>query len=135
MTYVPDKLRDLVYQRATGRCEYCLIHNDDTFDPHEIDHIVAEKHGGETREENLCLSCLICNRHKGSDLASLDIETTDIVLLFHPRRDRWDILCLKKGVIHPISPQGRATARLLQMNTPRRITDRSALIKLGSYPR
>jgi hypothetical protein len=111
MTYIPDKLRDLVYQRAAGCCEYCLIHDDDTYKPHEVDHIVAEKHGGQTHEGNLCLSCFDCNRHKGSDLASLDTETGDIVLLFHPRRNRWaDRFMLEEGMIQPLSPQGRATA-------------------------
>ena len=136
MTYIPEKLRDLVKQRAEGRCEYCLIHNDDSFRPHEVDHIVAEKHGGKTQEDNLCLSCFDCNRHKGSDLASLDLETSDIVLLFRPRRDRWqDHFALQEGVIQPLSPQGRATTRLLQFNTPRRIAERAALRKLGKYPR
>jgi 5-methylcytosine-specific restriction endonuclease McrA len=136
MTYIPDKLRDLVYQRAAGRCEYCLIYSDDAYKPHEVDHIVAEKHGGKTQQENLCLSCFDCNRHKGSDLASLDPGTADIVLLFHPRRDDWKVhFALVAGVIQPISPQGRATAYLLQFNTPRRVAERGALIKLGRYPR
>ena len=136
MTYIPEKLHDLVNQRAAGRCEYCLIHNDDVFRPHEVDHIVAEKHGGQTHADNLCLSYFDCNRHKGSDLASLDLETTDIVFLFHPRRDRWqDHFRLEDAVIQPISPQGRATVRLLQFNTPRRIAERAALRQLGKYPR
>ncbi|MBX3081073.1 MAG: HNH endonuclease, partial [Anaerolineae bacterium] len=57
MTYIPDKLRELVYTRANGRCEYCLLHSNDAFYTHEVDHIYAEKHGGETTEVNLCLSC------------------------------------------------------------------------------
>ncbi len=136
MTYIPDKLRDLVYQRAVGRCEYCLIHYEDAYKQHEVDHITAEKHGGTTQEENLCLSCFDCNRHKGSDLASLDIETGNIILLFHPRRDRWEVhFALDEGTIRPISPQGRVTVRLLQMNTTRRVAERKALAELGRYPR
>ncbi len=136
MTYIAEKLRTQVYQRASGCCEYCLIHEDDSYKPHEVDHIVAEKHGGQTREENLCLSCFDCNRHKGSDLASLDPETGDLVFLFHPRHDQWanHFRLLEDGVIQPISPQGRATVRLLNLNDPRRVEERVELIKLGRYP-
>lgn len=136
MTYISDRLRNLVYQRARGRCQYCLIHDEDAYKPHEVDHIVAEKHGGQTVVENLCLSCFDCNRHKGSDLASIDPESDEPVLLFHPERDQWEEhFSLNGGLIQPISPQGRATARLLQMNTPRRLAERNALIELGRYPR
>lgn len=40
-------LRQVVIERAGGRCEYCLLHYTEAalFD-HEVDHIIAEKHGG-----------------------------------------------------------------------------------------
>jgi len=47
------------------------------------------KHGGQTIEENLALCCALCNRYKGSDIASIDPETGLLTLLFHPRLDRW----------------------------------------------
>lgn len=77
-------------ERAGERCEYCLIPESMTFALHEIDHIIAEKHGGRTEEENLGLSCALCNGFKGSDLTSIDPETGAIVPLFHPRRDAWE---------------------------------------------
>jgi len=55
--------------------------------PHEVDHVIAEKHGGLTEPDNLALSCTLCNKHKGSDLTSIDPETGDIVPLYHPRKD------------------------------------------------
>ncbi len=58
MTYIPDELRRLITERASNRCEYCLMSNDVYILQHEIDHIYAEKHGGETVDENLCLSCM-----------------------------------------------------------------------------
>jgi 5-methylcytosine-specific restriction endonuclease McrA len=42
---------------------------------HEIEHIIAEKHGGATQEANLALTCPDCNRFKGTDLGSLDPAT------------------------------------------------------------
>lgn len=88
MALVPETLRRLVYARANGRCEYCYIPERFTVKRHELDHIYAEKHGGQTDEHNLCLSCVDCNRYKGSDLASLDPLTNEPDWLYHPRRDR-----------------------------------------------
>jgi 5-methylcytosine-specific restriction endonuclease McrA len=58
-TYVPAELRRLVQHRATSRCEYCLLPESAAFLSHEIDHVVAEKHGGQTVEDNLAWSCAI----------------------------------------------------------------------------
>src|SRR5579883_3140247 len=38
-------------------------------------HAIAQKHGGPTEAENLALSCALCNKNKGSDIASLDSVT------------------------------------------------------------
>jgi hypothetical protein len=53
VTYIPTELRQLVRERAQGRCEYCRMPDDNAFRAHEIDHIEAEKHGGKTTEDNL----------------------------------------------------------------------------------
>jgi len=62
-------VRRLDSERAAGRCEYCLLHNDDSFTPHQIDHIPSRKHGGDSSPENLALACVRCNAWKGSDFA------------------------------------------------------------------
>jgi 5-methylcytosine-specific restriction endonuclease McrA len=85
MTAIPADLRRQVIIRAYNCCEYCLLPDNLSFYPHEIDHIVAEKHGGETQIDNLAFSCWFCNRHKGSDLTSIDPETRIVTLLFNPR--------------------------------------------------
>lgn len=135
MTYIPDSLRKLVFQRANGRCEYCRLHSDDGYQPHEVDHVIAEKHGGETSEANLCLSCFDCNRRKGSDFASFDPQTGMVAMLFHPRRDVWDEhFRLNEAVIEPLTPQGRVTVKLLGLNDERRLMERIVLIEAGRYP-
>jgi hypothetical protein len=134
MTYIPDSLRRLVYSRAQSLCEYCYIEDRYTGKTHEVDHIYAEKHDGLTVAENLCLSCLTCNRNKGSDLCSIDPATGEITRLFHPRRDRWkDHFTLSNGEIQGITPQGRVTAKILQLNIPERLAERRALIRIGRY--
>ncbi len=135
MTYIPDMLRHLVIERADNCCEYCLIHQRYRLYPHEVDHIIAEKHRGQTIAENLCLSCLICNRHKGTDFASFDPETDEVALLYHPRRDKWeDHFALDKGRIIPLTPQGRVTVFLLKFNDRQRLEQRADLTAIGRYP-
>jgi hypothetical protein len=135
MTYIAAELRRLVRQRAANRCEYCLVPDDDGFMPHEVDHIYAEKHGGQTIESNLCLSCWICNRRKGTDLTSFDPLTGAITALFHPRHDVWaEHFQLRGALIEAITPQGRTTVQLLQLNKRERIDERQILIALGRYP-
>ena len=136
MTYIPDSLRQQVITRANHRCEYCLIHRDDSLYVHEVDHIIAEKHRGETVSDNLCLACLDCNRHKGSDFASFDPETEEIALLFNPRQQHWnDHFRLERARIVPLSPEGRVTVFVLKLNDELRIRARRALIDAGRYPR
>lgn len=136
MTYIPEAVRRLVAERAGSRCEYCRLHEDDTFFTHEVDHMYAEKHDGPTVEWNLCLACADCNRNKGSDICSLDPETGEIVALFHPRRDHWadHFQLVDTGVIEPLTAHGRVTTRLLRINRLDVVADRSRLIALGRYP-
>ncbi|GAK58815.1 HNH endonuclease [Candidatus Vecturithrix granuli] len=60
--YISAELRRVVHKRAEGRCEYCLMPEFATFAAHEIDHIIAQKHGGQTTLENLALACILCNK-------------------------------------------------------------------------
>ena len=82
-------LRDQVWQRAKGRCEYCLLPQTSTMLPHEIDHIVAQKHRGQTSPENLCLACAQCNASKGPNIAGYDPVTGEMTSLFNPRTHIW----------------------------------------------
>lgn len=65
MTYISAALRREVIERAGNRCEYCLLPAEVAFYPHEVDHVIAEKHGGATDIDNLAFACWRCNRHKG----------------------------------------------------------------------
>jgi hypothetical protein len=50
----------LVRQRAEDRCEYGHLPRECSSTPFEIDHIIAEQHGGETVASNLALACFGC---------------------------------------------------------------------------
>ncbi|GIK62504.1 MAG: hypothetical protein BroJett018_02980 [Chloroflexota bacterium] len=135
MSYIPEQLRRFVMERASYCCEYCLIGQEDYIWGHEVDHIIAEKHRGKTSEENLCYSCLNCNRHKGSDFASFDPETDEVAFLFNPRRDKWnDHFRLEGARIIPLTPQGRVTVFLLDLNNDEILDERELLIKSRRYP-
>lgn len=45
-TYISGLLRNQVYERAGNQCEYCLIPESVAFVSHEVDHVIARKHGG-----------------------------------------------------------------------------------------
>jgi hypothetical protein len=133
-TYIPEALRREVMQRAQGRCEYCGVHQSDRLFAHEIDHIYAEKHGGQSQSNNLSVACSECNRFKSSDLCSLDPITDKIVTLFHPRQQRWfDHFRLNGSIIEPLTPTGRVTERLLHFNDPDSVERRRLLIEAGRY--
>lgn len=111
--------------RANTACEYCLIPERVTLVPHQVDHVIAEKHGGQTNRANLALACTLCNKYKGSDLASMDTVTGEIVRLYQPRGDRWsEHFQLSEGELVPVTVIGRVTIKLLQMNRPDRILER-----------
>jgi hypothetical protein len=131
-THVPAALRRLVRQRAHDCCEYCLAPESLCFHTHQVDHIVAEKHGGATEDLNLALSCLICNQAKGSDISSIDPKTGQVVPLFHPRKSLWrDHFELSGALILPLTPEGRVTVRLLQFNAPDRVVERGWFLSSG----
>jgi hypothetical protein len=135
--YVSAELRRLVISRADSLCEYCLLHADDTFFGCEVDHIISIKHGGLTREENLAYACLLCNRNKGSDIASIIPGTDERVRFFNPRVDRWHDhfrLGVDGIAIVPLTPIGEATSRIFRLNSSERLLEREALVLTGRYP-
>ena len=134
-TYVSFELRRLVSERARGCCEYCLIHESDTYLGCQVDHIVSEKHGGATTAENLCYACAFCNRSKGTDIGSRLARTGKYYRFFNPRTDRWlDHFLLMGTEIHGRTPIGEVTASLLRFNQVERRLEREALLKIGRYP-
>lgn len=134
---LPDDVRQLVSERAGCCCEYCLIPDSHSFTPHQIDHIIARKHGGLSTLDNLAYACALCNKRKGSDVASFDKQTNQVVPLYNPRRDIWsEHFALKGVIIEPLSPTGRVTTQLLQLNRPPLLVERELLHTMGllSWP-
>lgn len=134
-TAIPGDLRHLVFLRAGGRCEYCLLPQDVAVYQHEPDHIVPRQHGGATDADNLALACTRCNRFKGPNVGSFDPDTGKLVPFFNPRAQAWqDHFQLDGAVIHPLTPEGRVTVKILQLNDAIRVEERELLIEIGLYP-
>ncbi|MBX9628041.1 MAG: hypothetical protein K2X82_29855, partial [Gemmataceae bacterium] len=82
-------------------------------------------------------ACVVCNRHKGPNLAGIDRPTspTRPVRLFHPRRHRWAYHFRFDGPhIVGRTPIGRVTVHVLAMNAPVRVGLRAELIAEGVWP-
>jgi hypothetical protein len=91
------------------------------------------KHGGSSGIGNLAYACILCNRYKGTDIASIDHSGRPI-RLFDPRRDSWDEHFKLDGpIIQPLTPVGEVTARMLRLNTAERFIERRLFQALGSY--
>jgi hypothetical protein len=134
-SYVSAALRQLVAERAEYLCEYCLLHEEDTFFGCEVDHIISEKHGGPTIAENLAYTCAFCNRAKGSDVGSIVPRTGTFCRFFNPRTDLWAEHFVLDGVtIIPLSDIGEVTARILDFNDPDRVLERQTVHGIGRYP-
>lgn len=135
ITYVNADLRRRVRERAEFLCEYCLIADEDTCLGCEVDHIISEKHGGLTVEENLALACVFCNQAKGSDVGSIVPQTGEFVRFFNPRIDRWrDHFRLQNYRIEPLTAIAIATAQILRFNAVERLLERQALALVNRYP-
>jgi hypothetical protein len=113
-----------------------LISQSDAGFPHEIDHVISRKHGGISDLENMAFACYVCNQQKGSDIASIQPVSLDLVRLFHPRRDGWkDYFRMVGPLLEPLTAIGEATAQVLRFNVAVRVIERQLLQSLGRYPR
>jgi hypothetical protein len=121
--------RDLVRTRAGNACEYCRLPQAAlpavTF---PIEHITAKQHGGSDDASNLALSGHHGSLHKGPNLTGIDPQTGRIVRLFHPRSHVWTERFTMQGLaVVGVTPLGRATVRVLAMNSAAQIQTRSTL--------
>ena len=138
ITYIPAALRRRVLVRANYQCEYCLLSATTIFYGCEIDHIISEKHGGTTTYSNLAYSCFYCNRNKGSDIATRDPVTGELVGFYNPRQDLWSSHFAFSSVDYvtflPLTPVAEATIRIFGINEADRVWERLILHNSGRYP-
>ncbi len=128
-------LTELVWERAHSRCEYCQMPQEYDGFTHEIDHVIAKKHGGRTVASNLVLACFPCNNHKGPNIAGLDPVTRKLTPLFNPRRHKWGRHFRWDGAsLVGKTAIGRVTVAVLEINFSERVLLRQSLIDEGVFP-
>jgi hypothetical protein len=120
---VDRAIRALVRERAADRCEYCGLRQEELpLTAFHVEHVIPRQHGGSDDPQNLALACHHCNFHKGPNLSGIDPESGAIVPLYHPRREVWEQhFALQDVMVVGLTPTGRATVRVLLMNSPTRL--------------
>lgn len=124
-----------VSARSHAVCEYCKIPEYLSPVEFEIDHILAQQHGGLSVLVNLAWACAKCNSYKGPNMASMDPQSGEPSYLFNPRKDDWHVhFSMRDGLIVPRTNKGGATLYLLKMNDPDWIMLRRAYFKKHLLP-
>ncbi|MBM3832994.1 MAG: HNH endonuclease [Verrucomicrobia bacterium] len=125
--------REAVRQRAHRRCEYCRFPEHVSNLPFHVEHIVASIHRPDNSLLNPAWACPRCNLKKGLNLSTIDDQTGQQVHLFNPRTMVWhNHFAVGNGCIEGITPCGRGTVRLLDMNAENRVAHRRKLIEQGT---
>lgn len=130
-------LRQRIAQQATAQCGYCLTQEVVSGIPLTLEHLLPKAKGGEDIEDNLWLSCRLCNEAKGVLTEASDPETGELVPLFNPRRQRWrEHFRWNQAGTHiiGITPIGRATVEALSLNCELRILARALWVEAGWHP-
>ncbi|MEX0711106.1 MAG: HNH endonuclease signature motif containing protein [Pirellulales bacterium] len=122
-------LRALVRRRAGNRCEYCHLRQEHSpLVQFHVEHVIPRQHGGKSNASNLALACYRCNLHKGPNLSGINPDDGAIVTLFSPRQQLWDEHFEMRGaLVVGLTPTGRATVRVLNINAIDRLRLRSEL--------
>lgn len=131
-----DKQRTVI-ERAEARCEYCQSLADYATETFAVEHIIPMSRGGAGELDNLALSCSGCNGHKYNKTEAPDPSDGKIVLLFNPRREKWQThFCWSEDYIRilGLTPTGRATVETLHLNRPGLMNMRQLFYFIGKHP-
>ncbi|MDX6696379.1 MAG: hypothetical protein QOF02_3982 [Blastocatellia bacterium] len=134
---ISESLRQRVREAARDRCGYCLSPQRLVMGILEIEHLLPRARGGGNEEENLWLSCSLCNRHKGSQTSALDPLTNSAAPLFNPRLDKWSEHFRWRAdgvIIEGLTPAGRATIAALKLNNELSVEVRRNWTLAGWHP-
>lgn len=135
MRHIPARLRRLVLQRSSERCEYCHLSQAGQEATFHIDHVTPVTAGGQTVADNLALACVSCSLRKGARQTADDPNTKTEVPLFNPRHDVWSEHFRWRGVrLIALTATGRATIKALALNRPLILAIRQEEAALGRHP-
>jgi 5-methylcytosine-specific restriction endonuclease McrA len=131
------QLRQQIAEQAQYRCGYCLTLEVVSGIPLTLEHIIPRAQGGQNQEDNLWLSCRLCNEAKGILVEAFDPQTETVVPLFNPRLQVWaEHFSWSRTGTHIIgqTPIGRATVEALSLNSELRIRARTIWVEADWHP-
>ncbi len=129
------ELERQVEQCASGRCEYCRMHQSLQGARFHLEHVVPSLRGGPTDLANLAWACPGCNLRKSDRVEAIDSDTGATVPLFHPRLHSWrEHFAWDDYQVVGLTPVGRATIVALDLNQSRRVRIRQAEQTFGLFP-
>ncbi|MGH8063866.1 MAG: HNH endonuclease [Candidatus Entotheonellia bacterium] len=134
---IPREQRRRIAEEAQYRCGYCQTQEVVSGIPLTIEHITPKAKGGNDDNENLWLSCRLCNEKKGISLEALNADTGETVPLFNPRTQTWpDHFTWSEDGSRIIAKTaiGRATVDVLSLNDELRVHARAIWVKAGYHP-
>jgi hypothetical protein len=134
---ISETLRRRVRQAAHDRCGYCLSPQRFIMGVLEVEHLLPRSKGGSNEEENLWLSCSLCNRYKGAQTAATDPLTGQTTPLFNPRRDNWNAhfrWSADGASIEGLTATGRSTIEALKLNNELSVEVRRNWVRAGWHP-
>ena len=134
---VSTRLRQQIAAQARYRCGYCQTQETVSGIPLTIEHIAPKAQGGPDDEENLWLSCRLCNEAKGARSEAIDLLTGSTVPLYNPRTQNWtEHFVWDNGStsVVGLTPIGRATVSALSLNSDLRVRARAIWVQAGYHP-
>lgn len=134
---VTTQERQIIAEQARNYCEYCRSSADFATQSFSVEYIIPVSRGGETTLHNLALACPGCNGHKYNKMEAVDPVDGRVVPLYNPRRQSWkDHFRWNEDFTYIVglTPTGRVTVNVLQMNRSGVVNIRRALFVLGLHP-
>jgi len=134
---LPDALRRRIAHAARHRCGYCHTQEAISGIPLTVEHLVPRARGGCDDEDNLWLSCRLCNEAKGTQTEARDPDSGNIFPLFNPRTQDWqEHFEWRRGgtAVAGLTPAGRATVEALHMNSELQTRARALWVEVGWHP-
>jgi hypothetical protein len=134
---IGQALRRRIAEQAALRCGYCRTQERVSGIPLTLEHLCPKAKGGTDEEENLWLSCRLCNEAKGVSTTAPDPATGVLAPLYNPRGQAWrehfawDATTTR---IIGITPSGRATVEALDLNADLRVAARALWVEAGWHP-
>ena len=83
------------------------------------------------------LACFHCNRRKSNNLTAIDPDSGNQAVLFNPRKSLWNehfIWSIDGLIIIGLTPTGKATIGILDLNRERIINIRAADKAINRHP-